>query len=232
VSDMANDLNEFDGAVRLFPLPNFVMLPHVVKPFHIFEPRYKEMTEDALMSDRFITLILQTESKEGEQSEEAPPIAAMGCLTRIVNEQRLPDGRFNLLLRGVCRVRLIRELATPTSYRQAEVELLPDVDTDADPELRDALSTAAKLWLPPHGPAQNQFQELLKSNLPLGALCDIVGFAMPLTPEIKQQLLDETDIASRAGKLITALSSTPPPVMQVESPPFRPRKYPPEFSNN
>jgi uncharacterized protein len=232
MSDLAKDLSDFGGTVRLFPLPNFVMLPHVVKPFHIFEPRYKEMTQDALAGDRFITLVLLKDEKEGEEAEGLPPIAEMACLTRIVNEQKQPDGRYNLLLRGLCRVRVVKELVTPTLYRQAAAELLPDPDEETPSELRDVLADAAKLWLPPQGPAQAQFEALLGSELPLGALCDIVGFAMPLPSEIKQALLDETDIAVRAQKLVSALTATPPPLMQVESPPFRHRKYPPEFSQN
>lgn len=231
MSDLAKDLEDFDGTVRLFPLPNFVMLPHVVKPFHIFEPRYKEMTEDALARDRFITLVL--ELAEGTPDGlGTPPIAPMACLARIVNEQRQPDGRFNLLLRGVCRVRLVKELVTPTAYRQAVAELVPDEADEPHLDLRADLAAASKLWLPGQGPANAQFQELLKSSLPLGALCDIVGFAMPLPSEIKQLLLDETNIETRARKLVQALLDTQPPTLQADTPTPRHRKYPPDFSAN
>lgn len=235
MSEFSSDLSDFAGTVRLFPLPSFVMLPHVVKPFQIFEPRYKQMTEDALAGDRLITLVLLKEPEGEEATTElpgTPAIAEMACLTRIVSEQRQPDGRFHLLLRGLCRVRIVRELVTPTLYRQAEAELLPDPDQESEPELRSALAAASKLWLPSQGPAQTQFNELLKSHLPLGALCDIVGFAMPLPSEIKQHLLEETDVESRARKLIGALLATQPPALQTATPQFRHRKYPPEFSNN
>src|SRR5439155_19684170 len=91
-------LNQFGGVARLFPLPNVVLFPHVVQPLHIFEPRYRQMTADALEDDRLIALVLLQPGWEADY-EGRPSVCTMTCVGRIIAEQRLPDGRYNLLLR-------------------------------------------------------------------------------------------------------------------------------------
>src|ERR1041384_4418581 len=98
---------DFSGKARLFPLPNLVLFPHVMQPLHIFEPRYRAMTADALASDRFIALVLPI---PGDEDPETPPaLHSVGCLGRIVADQKLPDGRYNILLRGYARIRIVKE---------------------------------------------------------------------------------------------------------------------------
>src|SRR5262245_15464455 len=97
-----NAINEFSGHVRLFPLPNLVLFPNVVQPLHIFEPRYREMTADALAGDRLIAIVLLQEG--ADESSNQAPIHSVACLGRIIADQAMSDGRYNLLLRGVRRV--------------------------------------------------------------------------------------------------------------------------------
>src|SRR5262249_61215492 len=97
------------GPARLFPLPTLVLFPHVLQPLHIFEPRYRQMTADALAGDRLIAMALLRPGWEKDY-EGRPPIYSVICVGRIVAEKRLPDGRFNILLRGVSRARVRREL--------------------------------------------------------------------------------------------------------------------------
>src|SRR5437016_3846626 len=96
-------------SVRLFPLPNLVMFPHVVQPLHIFEPRYCAMLEDALADDRQIAMVLLEPGWQRDY-EGRPAIAVVGCLGKIVAHERLPTGRHNILLRGVSRLAIRREL--------------------------------------------------------------------------------------------------------------------------
>src|SRR5262245_36661305 len=117
-------LKHFSGIARLFPLPNVVLFPHVVQPLHIFEPRYREMTADALADDRLIAPVLLRPGWEADY-EGRPAVHPILCLGRIVAEQRTPDGRYNLLLRGLSRGRIIEETASEKLYRSARVELLP-----------------------------------------------------------------------------------------------------------
>src|SRR5205085_1976564 len=95
-------LKQFSGMARLFPLPNVVLFPQVVQPLHIFEPRYREMTADALADDRLIAMALLQPGWEADY-EGRPPIHPICCLGRIFAEKHLPDGRYNLLLRGLTR---------------------------------------------------------------------------------------------------------------------------------
>ena len=104
------DLRDFENVTRLFPLPGLVMFPHVVLPLHIFEPRYRQMTEDALAGDRLITMIQISPLPKGKSWVEPVQIEEVGCLGRIIQHERLPDGRFNILLLGRKRVRIRREL--------------------------------------------------------------------------------------------------------------------------
>src|SRR6266568_3715474 len=99
MSDDLQALQSFSGIARLFPLPNAVLFPHLVMPLHIFEPRYRQMTRDALAGDRFIAMVLLQPGWESEY-EALPAIHSVACLGRIQAEQRLPDGRFNIQLRG------------------------------------------------------------------------------------------------------------------------------------
>src|SRR5205085_10289648 len=104
-----------------FPLPNLVLFPHVVQPLHIFEPRYRQMTADALASNRLITLVLLRAGFE-EESEKRPPLHDTACVGKVLGEQKLEDGRYNLLLRGVSRVRIVEEVPSVKLYRVGRVE--------------------------------------------------------------------------------------------------------------
>src|SRR6516164_9969292 len=92
------DLRDFDRVARLFPLPGLAMFPHVILPLHIFEPRYRQMTEDALAGDRLVTMVQIRPSVKGSRWVEPVPIMEVGCLGKIVQHERLADGRFNFLL--------------------------------------------------------------------------------------------------------------------------------------
>src|SRR5689334_20614407 len=121
------DLRDFNGLARLFPLPDLVMFPHVVLPLHIFEPRYRQMTEHSLASDRLITMIQISPPPRGQAWAEPVPLEPVGCLGRIIRHERLPDGRFNVLLLGLKRVRLLHEVTTGQLYRTARVEVVEDI---------------------------------------------------------------------------------------------------------
>src|SRR5580658_8985720 len=99
-------LQAFSGTARLFPLPNLVFFPHALQPLHIFESRYRQMTADALAGDRLISLVLLQPGWE-KHYEQKPALYPVACLGRIVAEETLDDGRYNLLLRGIGRVRIL-----------------------------------------------------------------------------------------------------------------------------
>src|SRR6266550_8633285 len=125
MSDDTSPLADFAGTARLFPLPNLVLFPHVVQPLHVFEPRYRQMTADALAGDRLIALVLLKPGWEDEY-DGRPAAHPVACLGRVVADQLLPDGRYNLLIRGLARLRLRDEVADDKPYRTGRGELLTD----------------------------------------------------------------------------------------------------------
>jgi Lon protease-like protein len=227
VNDLQS-LETFRGVARLFPLPNLVLFPSVVQPLHIFEPRYRQMMSDALDDDRLMALVLLQPGWE-EEYEQRPPVYPVACLGRIFNEQRLADGRYNLLLHGLRRIRIEQELPPDRLYRQAQVQLLEEEPLNLSSEaeqLRVRLQGLLMPVLESQGGAVDQARQLLDSDLPLGMLCDIFSFALPLETGLKQELLEELHVGRRAARLLAELEQ-----LQRPQPPEG-RTFPPEFSSN
>src|SRR5437762_3240134 len=135
MSDDLKALQAFSGIARLFPLPNVVLFPHMVLPLHIFEPRYRQMTADALAGDKLIAMSLLQPGWESDY-EGRPALHPVACLGQIVDHQRLPDGRFHLHLRGLSRIRIVREIDSDRLYRNARVQaLLTYLQTHPPPEV-------------------------------------------------------------------------------------------------
>ena len=222
------DLRGFANVCRLFPLPRVVLFPHAVLPLHIFEPRYRRMTEDALAGDQLVTIVQSKVRAPGHPAGD-PPIEAVGCLGRILQHERLPDGRFNFLLLGRKRVRLIRELGGTPPYRRAEAEILEDepAETPEGPR-RAALIRLFRAVLESGEPLDPDFAALLDSSLPLGALTDLVAHALTLPAGIKQGLLNETRIDRRADRLHAILEG----LARRAPPSNRDDRFPPPFSRN
>lgn len=230
MNDHLASLHNFDGIARLFPLPNVVLFPHVMQPLHIFEPRYRQMTADALAGDRLIALVLLKPGWEADY-EGDPPLHTIACLGRIVADQRLPDGRYNILLRGLTRVRLVHEIKNDKLYRSAQVELLVDAGHPAPEdaaELRRQVSQHVLPWFPAKGAQREHLGKLLQSDMPLSALCDILSFALSLPVEEKQRLLEDLDVGHRVETLLTCLQTKEgsQPLAHSE------RRFPPDFSSN
>ena len=114
----------------LFPLPNVVLFPGVFLPLHVFEPRYREMVADALASDRLIGMVLLKPGWEHEY-EGRPPVYPIGCSGVITHVDQLPDGRYNIVLRGVERFRIVEE-DFGRAYRLASVESMAERALEAE----------------------------------------------------------------------------------------------------
>ena len=106
----------------LFPLPNVVLFPGVYLPLHIFEPRYRAMTADALAGDRVIGMVLLKPGYE-EDYEGRPPVYEVGCAGLVTHAEPLPDGRYNIVLQGMQRFR-IRDEDHSRDYRVAAIDAL------------------------------------------------------------------------------------------------------------
>lgn len=229
--EMSRLPEDFSGRVRLFPLPNLVLFPHVIQPLHVFEPRYVEMLREAIDGDRLIAMALLEPGWEADY-EGRPPIAPVACLGRVLTWQQQPDDRYNLLLLGLRRVRIARELAPTRPFRQAEVELLdddyPTAGSASRPMLQQKLVTAFENMLPCIKDAEELFNQLAVDAISLGTLTDVISYALDLSVADKQALLAEQNVDARAKTLITRLRAAAKNSLQ-SSPAAG---FPPAFSAN
>jgi uncharacterized protein len=223
---------EFLGTVRLFPLPNLVLFPHVMQPLRIFEPRYQELLEDALAGDGLIAMAALAPGWERDY-EGQPALYPIACLGRITAHCRLPDGTYNVLLLGLQRVRLLKELPSLRRFREAEAELCNDVcpvsSTAKRRAVRQQLRDAILHILPALPEAQEQLDQLLGNDMPLGMLTDVMAYILDIGTARKLSLLAETNVFRRTELLLKHLSEAaaePPPVEAATL------CFPPEFSMN
>jgi Lon protease-like protein len=218
----------FSGVARVFPLPNLVMFPHVMQPLHIFEPRYRALFEEAIEDDRLLALGVPAPGRE-QQAEERPRLRSTACLCRIATHQRTPQGTYNVLLLGVRRLRLVRELPPKKLFREIEAEILEDrTPEDAPPNaaaaLQQRLLAAFKAAMPKIPQAYEQLDHLLGSQITLGMLTDIVSYTIDLDVETKLRLLAECDVFARTRLLLEAIAA--------RTPGGGGRPFPPDFSLN
>jgi ATP-dependent Lon protease len=228
------DETRFSGVARLFPLPDLVMFPHVMQPLHIFEQRYRDMLNDALDSDGLIAMSVLAPGWEKDY-EGRPALLPQICLGKVVTHQRLQDGRYNIMLLGSRRARILGELPPARSFRRAEVELFEDVypldgeATRAEIQAELCARFQKALPLPKHLKAKGPVHELLAGELPLGVLTDLVSFALPLDAELKCELLAECDVDRRAQWLLEALGA---PAKKPTPIPASTARLAPPFSRN
>ncbi|MDP3550672.1 MAG: LON peptidase substrate-binding domain-containing protein [Novosphingobium sp.] len=117
--------------LSIFPLAGAVLYPGLQLPLHIFEPRYRAMVSDSLARDRRIAMI------QPQSADAGAPLFTIGCVGKIADVEAMEDGRYNLMLEGVARFRVIRELEVTTPFRQVEAELLAD-------DMNEALSAVER----------------------------------------------------------------------------------------
>jgi Lon protease-like protein len=225
---LAFSSEQFSGLARVFPLPNMVMFPHVMQALHIFEPRYREMFEEAIDDDRLIALGLLAPGWE-QQYEGRPPLHPTACLCRIATHQRTPQGTYNVLLLGVRRLRLVRELPPSKPFRVIESEILEDHEPEdasngVAAALQHQLLAAFKRAMPKIPQAYEQLDQLLGSQITLGMLTDIVSYTIDLDLDCKLRLLTECDVFLRTRMLMEAIES--------RGTAAKGRVFPPDFSVN
>src|SRR6185503_3983944 len=176
------------------PLPNCVLFPGMFLPLHIFEPRYRAMTADALEGERLIAMALLKPGWQ-ETYEGAPAIHEIVCVGKIIEDARLDDGRYNLVLLGLSRARVLEEVGQGP-YRTARVEVLADQAPDPKRterkrrillELYAAIMKSVNQGAVPVPP----------DDVPLGMLVDLVTPFVVKEIPMKQQLLEKIDAEDR-----------------------------------
>lgn len=227
------DDTKFSGVTRLFPLPAVSLFPRLVQPLHIFEERYRLMMEDALEDDGLIAMAVLKPGWETDYPSR-PPLEPVACLGKIVTHHRLDDGRFNLLLAGLRRVRIDKELEPPESFRRAAVTLLPEreplTETQGLDTLRERVTAAFRRALPAEPP--EQLEEVFTGSAPISLLTDLAAFTLPLDDVVKRRLLAEVDASLRAEILLKTLGEPPRDGSRPDGSTGRGFGYPPSFSPN
>jgi Lon protease-like protein len=193
--------------IALFPLSNVVLFPRVRTPLHIFEPRYRQLTEHALAGDRRIGMVLVDADHVGEMAGD-PPVYPVGCAGTISAAQRLPDGRFHILLDGAWRFRIEEEPPRPPErlYRVARVERLPDAygsDQHGEvAELRERVQDGVRRLLAlADRERAREFTPDLFRGMDDECFVNTLSNALALAPEEKQGLLEAAGVLARYERL-------------------------------
>ena len=185
--------------IPIFPLPNVVLFPNVFLPLHIFEPRYREMVQDALAGDRIIGMVLMRDAQDADE-DHAPAVYSIGCAGLITHCERLDDGRYNIVLRGLHKFRIVEEDRT-RSYRQAEIEALSEPDTAAGlTEARGRLERLLECRLSGSGSGVT-----LPTEMDDGDLVNALSQYLEFDPLEKQALLERDGLLERCRSLADLL---------------------------
>jgi len=202
----------------LFPLPNVVLFPNVFLPLHIFEARYREMVADAVATDRMIGMVLLQPGWERDY-DGRPPVYRVGCSGVVTHIERLHDGRYNLVLRGLERFQIVEE-DHERSYRRAVIEPLrerPLIDDDRTiirrqrSKLESMLSPAAERAggfskpLTGQGGGSKIPDSTMPSAMSDEDLVNALAQYLDFEPLEKQALLEKASLRARAESLVELL---------------------------
>ncbi len=192
----------------IFPLPGAVLLPLSAVPLHVFEPRYRKMTRDCDQGYRVIAVAnIPNEEAAVERPPRVCPVVGVGVLTRV---EKLADGRFNIVLRGAGRARILEELPSGEPYRLVRAERLvaslplsPRVPllVDGLKRLMLALSAARRT------PETQALVQLAARARDPGDLADVVAAAVISTPRERQAVLEAVEILPRLELVTQAAAS-------------------------
>ena len=208
----------------LFPLSTVVLFPQVQAPLHLFEPRYRQMAEHVLDGDRRIGMVVVRPGFADEMAGD-PPVFEVGCIGHIVHARKLPDGRYNIVLEGIHRLRIERETARPPDrlYRVAEVRRLDDpFDPDDAPrvaELRQrVIDLVSQLMRRAEPDRAAEFSAELFREVDDTTFVNSLSNALGFPPEEKQGLLEANGIPARIERLEGNLSFRLAELAAVEQP--------------
>ena len=240
LDDLTRLPDDFDGRVRLFPLPDLVLFPHAMQPLHIFEPRYCEMLNEALSGDHLIAMSTLTGGLVSTVGSD-PPIASTVCLGKIVSHAEVEDERYNVLLVGTRRARIATELDAGRVFRMAAVDVLEDVyppsGAEGRTQLKQELLKAFGEVIPASVDSQQHLHDLMAGQMSLGPITDIIAYTLPFEVDAKLSLLGDRDVDNRAAELIRLLRSGSVDLHSVSSvelsgEPSDRQDFPPPFSLN
>jgi len=195
------------SSLPIFPLPNCVLLPGGLLPLHVFEPRYRDLTRDCLAGHHLMAVARLRPGYETAYYGR-PPVFERCGVGRIICSEELPDGRFALLLRGVARVEIARELPADRAYRIVEAKILPDAScdvADARDHHRRLIMLCDRLAevIEQGGP---QLRDLVRSFESPGACADAIAATLIMDANERQELLEACDPMVRLQRTLGHVS--------------------------
>jgi Lon protease-like protein len=199
--------NNLPNTIPIFPLSNFIIFPKTSVPLNIFEPRYVDMINDSMKSNKLIGMI---QPKKPSDDLTSPILHNIGCLGKITSFKETEDGRYLIELKGLIRFELIKEIVTSTKYREYEVDF-KRFDHDLD-EKKEELKFSdlelifkdLKVLFEKRGFIIN-WKELEKQSL--DETINALAMASPFTLEEKQILLEAENLSKRKKKIAEILST-------------------------
>lgn len=202
----------FGKPMPLFPLDSVSLLPQQILPMHIFEPRYRQMVERALDGSGQIAMAVFRGGAWKLQYHGRPALMGAVCVGQIAQHEKLSDGRFNLLLQGVCRGRILHELPAREGVLYREAQLTP---IDVDLENEDALVESREFLeeslvegpLSRFAAAKTILEYVQNEEVPTTALLELVTFTMLSGKGLRYRLLAEGDAQRRASIIQRELRS-------------------------
>ena len=192
----------------LFPLPNVVLFPHASLRLHIFEERYRAMTRDILLGERFLAMGLIVEG--ASPADDRPAVEPVAGVGEVIMAHELPDGRFNLVVRGHTRIHIDEELASDRPYRLVSATVLSDVPVADPSELRDAEQSLRVLIgqladaIPEGGEPLRQIVAGLETP---AALANVAASELIADLAVRQRLLETRDVGERIERVTAEIVS-------------------------
>jgi Lon protease-like protein len=193
--------------ISVFPLSNFIIFPKTTVPLNIFEPRYLDMVNDSMKSNKLIGMI---QPKSLENEDNLPELHDIGCLGKITSFKETEDGRYMIELKGLIRFKVIKEIKSQNIYREYEVEFKDyyhDLNEKKE-ELKfselELIFKDLKLLFEKRGFIIN-WKELEKQSL--DEIINALSMASPFTLEEKQVLLEARNLSLRKNKIAEILST-------------------------
>ena len=197
--------NELPNKIPVFPLSNFIIFPKTTVPLNIFEPRYMDMVNDSMKSNKFIGMI---QPKNSSNDQNIPALHDIGCLGKITNFKETDDGRFMIELKGLIRFEAIQEVTSDNKYREYEVDFknfYQDLNDERE-ELKfidlELIFKDLKSLFEKRGFVIN-WKELEKQSL--DETINALAMASPFSLEEKQVLLEAKNLDVRKNRIAEIL---------------------------
>lgn len=192
--------------VPIFPLPDVTFFPNTLLPLHVFEPRYRAMVMDVLARDRRLAVVQLQPGFDQVTYLGKPAVHPVAGVGEIVSWERLASGRYNILLKGECRIRIEAERPSDTLYRIVTAQKLEDVapTTDVAAALARIRAACGRLLKALERPPDLLDTPLAEGQAP-GVIADRIAAAVVPDPALRQELLETLDVTRRLERLGAAL---------------------------